>query len=177
MSAESFQLTAARRRLGRSLQSWIRYRAFQLTAARRRLGNGFGAAFVLIEFQLTAARRRLVSADMSTTGLYWFQLTAARRRLVSISYEPLCRLAVSTHSRPKAAGKRIMKRTLSKKVSTHSRPKAAGDSSGSPISWQASFNSQPPEGGWLCCLVNNPPIKSFQLTAARRRLVGVCVGQ
>ena len=33
---------------------------------------------------------------------------------------------VSTHSRPKAAGKRIMKRTFSKKVSTHSRPKAAG---------------------------------------------------
>ncbi len=59
----------------------------------------FGAS----RFQLTAARRRL-GADMSTTGLYW----------------------VSTHSRPKAAGRMKYGVNPQGLVSTHSRPKAAG---------------------------------------------------
>ena len=33
-------------------------------------------------------------------------------------------------------------------VSTHSRPKAAGQSSNSTPTAAASFNTQPPEGGW-----------------------------
>ena len=78
-------------------------------------------------FQLTAARRRLVWPTSPVSDGYKFQLTAARRRLAlhhvySSSFE-----RVSTHSRPKAAG---------------------GDYNANGIrTW--SFNSQPPEGGWL----------------------------
>ena len=77
-------------------------------------------------------------------------------------------------------------------VSTHSRPKAAGlsDTSGKPATF--GFNSQPPEGGWInhpisikvCASFNSQPPEGgwasfapwrfawvmFQLTAARRRL-------
>ena len=55
---------------------------------------------------------------------------------------------VSTHSRPKAAGKAmldILKRML---VSTHSRPKAAGFPIVKTELSLNSFNTQPPEGGW-----------------------------
>jgi len=57
--------------------------------------------------------------------------------------------SVSTHSRPKAAGKITTTATQVKTVSTHSRPKAAGKVA---IYWAFCinrFNSQPPEGGWI----------------------------
>ncbi len=54
---------------------------------------------------------------------------------------------VSTHSRPKAAGKKAVDWEAVEFVSTHSRPKAAGNTSGGATT--------------------APP---FQLTAARRRL-------
>ena len=56
-----------------------------------------------------------------------FQLTAARRRLAS----PAPRQAGCSH------------------VSTHSRPKAAGFCSRFSAGMSISFNSQPPEGGWV----------------------------
>ena len=55
---------------------------------------------------------------------------------------------VSTHSRPKAAGRHLLGFSDGDLVSTHSRPKAAGI-------------------GWLIALLAN----WFQHTAARRRLV------
>ena len=61
-------------------------------------------------------------------------------------------------------------------VSTHSRPKAAGDKEFYMRRAQFSFNTQPPEGGWMtCCMIcawNN----LFQHTAARRRLVNANYG-
>ncbi len=53
-------------------------------------------------------------------------------------------------------------------VSTHSRPKAADEVALNPTQ-QASFNTQPPEGGWPegGQFVNHV---WFQHTAARRRL-------
>ena len=56
---------------------------------------------------------------------------------------------VSTHSRPKAAG-RVGYCWLAfvLTVSTHSRPKAAGRKNGSRAVHKSGFNSQPPEGGW-----------------------------
>ena len=99
-----------------------------------------------------------------------FQHTAARRRLAYFAMRFACSYLVSTHSRPKAAGKcRLMKirkagsfntqppeggwkndrsgkRTL--RVSTHSRPKAAGVLLPFCRSCKTSFNTQPPEGGW-----------------------------
>ena len=79
----------------------------------------------------------------------WFQLTAARRRLEGSGILHNLILFVSTHSRPKAAGKLWRPWYLQKLVSTHSRPKAAGYENASGLKRLGSFNSQPPEGGWL----------------------------
>ena len=99
-------------------------------------------------FQHTAARRRLAIQVTTTCAKGCFNTQppeggwgATMNRSVSAS-------AVSTHSRPKAAGKRLTTITVYRDVSTHSRPKAAG---------------------YEFC---NPYItlEEFQHTAARRRL-------
>ena len=77
-----------------------------------------------------------------------FQLTAARRRLDGSARALLEHAAVSTHSRPKAAGALCGVFCAGRYVSTHSRPKAAG--------WGGVWIAT--QAGW------------FQLTAARRRL-------
>ena len=64
------------------------------------------------------------------------------------SFDKVLPLAVSTHSRPKAAGKKIEELTGIRRVSTHSRPKAAGSPARMAVSIANSFNTQPPEGGW-----------------------------
>ena len=120
-----FQLTAARRRLGNVMDLDLQQAAFQLTAARRRLVCA--AIFTTINhaFQLTAARRRLGLSLRCWRLRKTFQLTAARRRLATgnktalayagfnsqppeggwdCQYHRCNRRAVSTHSRPKAAG-------------------------------------------------------------------------
>ncbi len=55
-------------------------------------------------------------------------------------------------------------------VSTHSRPKAAGPWPKPPIKSKLSFNTQPPEGGWLSISLLIQKDLKFQHTAARRRL-------
>ena len=57
---------------------------------------------------------------------------------------------VSTHSRPKAAGKKLFYSNITIIVSTHSRPKAAGQRLVIFMFHNMSFNTQPPEGGWFC---------------------------
>ena len=54
-----------------------------------------------------------------------FQHTAARRRLLLESDQDTQSMAVSTHSRPKAAAGDKAGGQLTLAVSTHSRPKAA----------------------------------------------------
>ena len=76
-----------------------------------------------------------------------FQLTAARRRLVAFKARLVIAFAVSTHSRPKAAGQWLLNHHKNYCVSTHSRPKAAGKQ-----------------------LKPSVAHIMFQLTAARRRL-------
>ena len=78
-----------------------------------------------------------------------FQHTAARRRLGLNRSALGLSLAVSTHSRPKAAGPAISHRLSLWSVSTHSRPKAAGGLRNVSKIAELSFNTQPPEGGWL----------------------------
>ena len=100
---------------------------------------------------------------------------------------------VSTHSRPKAAGKPRITMTLDEQfqhtaarrrlvfilnraipcdiVSTHSRPKAAGDRAMMWLARQYGFNTQPPEGGWTSSPSTSTASSMFQHTAARRRLV------
>ena len=77
-----------------------------------------------------------------------FQHTAARRRLGGTGAAGNLKSNVSTHSRPKAAGKPLSDGLQFVMVSTHSRPKAAGNEVGDEIVEQL-----------------------FQHTAARRRLV------
>ena len=62
---------------------------------------------------------------------------------------------------------------LTKDVSTHSRPKAAGILNRLNYKIFQSFNTQPPEGGWILLKVLRTFQKLFQHTAARRRLGGV----
>ena len=104
---------------------------------------------------------------MATT----FQLTAARRRLRMLNALHLDPIAVSTHSRPKAAADADYKIQIRITVSTHSRPKAAAAGHGEDAAEIQSFNSQPPEGGCICALTPTATPATFQLTAARRRLL------
>ena len=46
-------------------------------------------------------------------------------------------------------------------VSTHSRPKAAGVLRQTKFLLFYSFNTQPPEGGWLLAALDKPTIQSF----------------
>ena len=100
--------------------------------------------------------------------------------------------AVSTHSRPKAAGFEKFNGIPLPFVSTHSRPKAAGPACTFPLpfticfntqppegGWPeyqenikvpAGFNTQPPEGGWFTFIGRRYNNTQFQHTAARRRL-------
>ena len=55
---------------------------------------------------------------------------------------------VSTHSRPKAAGFAMRITFCFRLVSTHSRPKAAGQLVAGGDAAADCFNTQPPEGGW-----------------------------
>ena len=100
---------------------------------------------------------------------------------------------VSTHSRPKAAGAATEYSLYAGSVSTHSRPKAAGSGCKPCGTVLQSFNTQPPEGGWLFWSdlgagwddvsthsrpkaagsisgQRNVSERAFQHTAARRRL-------
>ena len=143
---------------------------FQHTAARRRLEQQSYMTVLIIQFQHTAARRRLGPqwADLLIQGL--FQHTAARRRLVE-AVEPVeAEQAVSTHSRPKAAGYLTVGIDVIGAVSTHSRPKAAGLLNTYKLLEMNCFNTQPPEGGWLIGQHTNSQRQMFQHTAARRRL-------
>ena len=58
-------------------------------------------------------------------------------------------IVVSTRSRPKAAGSNTIIIQYKLKVSTRSRPKAAGRINLIHIGGRQSFNTQPPEGGWV----------------------------
>ena len=77
-----------------------------------------------------------------------FQHTAARRRL--------------------AGGRLLLQRPFA--VSTHSRPKAAGLPAPRTRGTMCSFNTQPPEGGWQNICRRSCRQRRFQHTAARRRL-------
>ena len=122
-------------------------------------------------FQLTAARRRLVNSGVRTCCHWWFQLTAARRRLGDFVTRHPPRGKVSTHSRPKAAGEGLGNPALVAAMFqlTAARRRLAGNDEeataealfqltaarrrlgkrGTPSDRQKSFNSQPPEGGWM----------------------------
>ena len=67
-----------------------------------------------------------VSGEDAPFAKSMFQHTAARRRLGQTMKRRSWLTIVSTHSRPKAAGRAMLAKPAADKVSTHSRPKAAG---------------------------------------------------
>ena len=122
-----------------------------------------------------------------------FQHTAARRRLAIYMMLNSFFKQVSTHSRPKAAGS-LMCMVQTVFVFQHTAARRRLDTFGADClnrekfqhtaarrrlglhSWlfaemPISFNTQPPEGGWLRrCTKPNAVRDAFQHTAARRRL-------
>ena len=83
---------------------------FQHTAARRRLAViNNQMTMTMIKFQHTAARRRLGFVRNYKIKVRQFQHTAARRRLVAQVVITWIVFVVSTHSRPKAAGRKPVK--------------------------------------------------------------------
>ena len=101
-----------------------------------------------------------------------FQHTATRRWLGGGVKSSQGLPSVSTHSHPKVAGTALILNWRREAVSTHSHPKVAGLGVSGWPKWSASFqhtatrrwlgvhgrkirsdgrfNTQPPEGGWLC---------------------------
>ena len=139
---------------------------FQHTAARRRLDSKMGGSDGNGKFQHTAARRRLAGWTSTANISKPFQHTAARRRLAHDVDDLQCVFRVSTHSRPKAAGRYAAAKVQTPSVSTHSRPKAAGRLASLHACTPACFNTQPPEGGWpflptyhkrVSCFNTQPP--------------------
>ena len=145
---------------------------FQHTAARRRLDQPtVKHAVGDLCFNTQPPEGGWTLAARSSSGRSWFQHTAARRRLAWLETLSFSIGAVSTHSRPKAAG--LARNSLL-------------------FDWGC-FNTQPPEGGWTLSIdisnlfnavsthsrpkaagsisaSNGKGIPLFQHTAARRRL-------
>ena len=83
--------------------------------------------------------------------------------------EPLG-LVVSTHSRPKAAGYFTSAMMIFKTVFQHTAARRRLVNAAVDLPFFKSFNTQPPEGGWLKPVFNQAHQCQFQHTAARRRL-------
>ena len=141
-------------------RDWRQTLPFQHTAARRRLGNSTVWRREKLKFQHTAARRRLVGVNGTVKANRGFQHTAARRRLGGRIRAKIRTVRVSTHSRPKAAG-RHCPASLRRYSCFNTQPPEGGWRSLS-LFWKRnrSFNTQPPEGGWAwatnlpgCCLL------------------------
>ena len=167
----SFQHTAARRRLElmfycQVMQELVSTHSRPKAAGRVRIST----KPIFLWFQHTAARRRLADNWDTTAGELEFQHTAARRRLGQMAFNITALEAVSTHSRPKAAGMANEFMRGVTVVSTHSRPKAAGRLKDFIQTAMQSFNTQPPEGGWNLSELLPAKRHKFQHTAARRRL-------
>ena len=100
---------------------------FQHTAARRRLAIGGSVTARDELFQHTAARRRLGAFGELLDTRTGFNTQPPEGGWLWIILPSPTKIAVSTHSRPKAAGPLLIVPNSDHKVSTHSRPKAAGE--------------------------------------------------
>ena len=188
-----FQHTAARRRLD-PFWHGIKFKAmFQHTAARRRLVNAppskLSAICVSTHSRPKAAgleeygQARCPSAGFNTQPPEggWHSVLIHQLQFDCFNTQPPeGGWAVSAMSAPVMA------------VSTHSRPKAAGNGADTTLKQASGFNTQPPEGGWKRAYAferaflrfnTQPPEggwtilqfqvflnRRFQHTAARRRL-------
>ena len=107
-----------------------------------------------LKFQHTAARRRLgLFERVFTAGQVVFQHTAARRRLVWQVEHVRRSSFVSTHSRPKAAGKTNYSSARAS-MFQHTAARRRLDPKCLSVYLNICFNTQPPEGGWHCHMVH-----------------------
>ncbi len=167
-----FQHTAARRRLELQFDRTFILIMFQHTAARRRLvqtndetghsnrvsthsrpkaagADNLDLPRIKHLFQHTAARRRLGYSFLNSLSvLIRFNTQPPEGGWSRTIIFPQSIHLVSTHSRPKAAGFNGEYSPNQARVSTHSRPKAVGGRGRRGSGIAASFNTQPPEGGW-----------------------------
>ena len=145
-----------------------RTKMFQHTAARRRLAGELEKYFHNTAVSTHSRPKAADNPSYNNLRKRLFQHTAARRRLHNrLLFD--CRRSVSTHSRPKAAALTFADDVQDVKVSTHSRPKAAGGLR-TRHTESCSFNTQPPEGGWLTDKVKR--IKSLVSTHSRPKAAG-----
>ena len=171
--------------------------SFQHTAARRRLG----LAWQGVALKGIVSTHSRPKAAGCTNWRSWATISCFNTQPPEGGWAcPLLTIfrsgMVSTHSRPKAAGFcRFLFGGCTTAVSTHSRPKAAGCTNWRSWATISCFNTQPPEGGWDvlqhcvggCVSFNTQPPEGgwfddvavaageiwFQHTAARRRLANV----
>ena len=134
----SFQHTAARRRLGRSHIKLSREDKVSTHSRPKAAGPKDSAINMTPRFQHTAARRRLVSSKSTLVILMGFNTQPPEGGWI----------ATPLYFKPCA-------------VSTHSRPKAAGDTSTAITTAAISFNTQPPEGGWPTTISTTPKTVCF----------------
>ena len=124
-----FQHTAARRRLEQRLTFTVVMTRFQHTAARRRLDTKKCAAF-LRDIVSTHSRPKAAGPQKKLIQFHLlFQHTAARRRLVG-GKNPTDDTLTCFNTQPPEGGwkEQVFQAVLIAAVSTHSRPKAAGAS-------------------------------------------------
>ena len=145
-----FQHTAARRRLGADkLASNIRQ---VVSTHSRPKAAGFTPSSGEAETGVsTHSRPKAAGRKRRLHKLHRVVSTHSRPKAAggTVSVAVVRDNDVSTHSRPKAAGPSSAILFTLSKVSTHSRPKAAGIDFSAAASVYGSFNTQPPEGGWL----------------------------
>ena len=148
--ATSFQHTAARRRL--VFRRFIFCRLYKVSTHSRpkTAGGGLDKGTSFVQFQHTAARRRLIREYLPLPSYSWFQHTAARRRLEQWQFYPHPVHQVSTHSRPKAAGHDFMRVLQRRDKFQHTAARRRLEVFYTASHTLAvSFNTQPPEGGWV----------------------------
>ena len=126
-----------------------------------------------VEFQHTAARRRLGLQCHHLGFFRQFQHTAARRRLVPA---PRTRGTMCSFNTQPPEGGWDTSRQNNKhyQVSTHSRPKAAGRGRLIQHPLWRGFNTQPPEGGWFR-RHRHRPLRHIVSTHSRPKAAGQLV--
>ena len=110
------------------------------------------------------------ACSLSCLLSFAFQHTAARRRLANRLYHGFWRYAVSTHSRPKAAGGVFFTPPPATWRFNTQPPEGGWAREAAKVGYLHCFNTQPPEGGWRSDTETRLCEVPFQHTAARRRL-------
>ena len=152
-----FQHAAARRQLVAAINRFFStFNKFQHAAARRQLER---VSWIWqhweISFNTQPPEGSWVDLEIPQTEEGAFQHAAARRQLESDGIAELCKFAVSTRSRPKAAGNRTHALLLYYLGFNTQPPEGSWPYLyASPfVSW--GFNTQPPEGSWVFVWVDS----------------------